>query len=257
MRKCAIVAAVAALASAELMAVQGTISTKDDTKSGDIKWQPRSKSYAVTFKKGTTDVSAEHPLATVTNLEIPKPAGYDKAVEAVENGQGASAIPMLAKIVADYRMLVWDKPAGRYLALAYLAAGQAPKALEACKSIIADDPTAAYKGALAPAYWEALLKLGKGDQLDDLVKKAMATGDRPSSAAAFIMRGDIVLAAGKGSPDACRKALADGYLRVVLMYKDASCTAERRRALEKAAACLDTLGYASKAEQLRSQAKGL
>ena len=73
-------------------------------------------------------ITKEFSLSDVTGLDIPKPAGYDKAVQAVENGQGASVVALLTKIVADYRMLQWDKPAGRYLALAPLAARNAQTA---------------------------------------------------------------------------------------------------------------------------------
>ena len=94
-------AALVAVATTSLWAIQGTISTETDRKSGDIKWQPRSKSYLLTFKKGQTDVSAEYPLADVVSLDIPKPASFDKSVEAVQKGQGASVIPALEKIVKD------------------------------------------------------------------------------------------------------------------------------------------------------------
>ena len=117
---------VAALAAAELFAIQGTVSTAVESVSGDVKWHARDKKYII--EKGK--ITKEFKLADVTSLDIPKPAGFDKAVQAVENGQGASAVATLTKIVADYRMLQWDKPAGRYLTLAHLAAGNAQKAEE-------------------------------------------------------------------------------------------------------------------------------
>lgn len=249
---------VALAAATQLFAIQGTVeTTAGDSKAGDIKWQARSKSYLLTYKKGKTDVSAEFPLADVAKLDIAVPPGYEKSVEMVEKGQGAQAIATLTKIAADYRMLVWDKPAGCYLAKAYTSAGQPQKALEVCQGIILDDKAAAYSGALAPAYWEALLKLGKRDTLVTLLDKAAASGDRPSSAAALVARGDLIMAEGKSSADACKQALTDGYLRVVLLYADADCKTARKDALEKAATALDTLGKASQAEQYRTQAKSL
>ena len=44
MRK-TMITVLAALAATELMAIQGTIFTETDSKTGDIKWQPRTKSY--------------------------------------------------------------------------------------------------------------------------------------------------------------------------------------------------------------------
>ena len=116
--------ALAAMAAAQAFAIQGSLTTETETLSGEIKWQARARQYVVSVKKGNTMVDMERKLADVTSLDIPKPAGYDKAVQLVENGQGSAAIATLKKIAEDYRMLQWDKPAGRYLALAHLAAGR-------------------------------------------------------------------------------------------------------------------------------------
>lgn len=257
MRKTTVITVLATMAAMDLMAIRGTISTENDSKTGEIKWQPRSKSYALAYRKGKTEVSAEFPLADVTNLDIPKPAGFDKAVEAVEKGQPAAAIAALSKIVSEYRMLVWDKPAGRYLAMAYIAAGQPQKAYDACKAIISEDKDAAWSGDLASAYWQSLLKLGKSDELEKLLKKAATSGNRQSAAAALVMRGDIIVAGGNDAPDALKTALRDGFLRVALMFNDAECARERGEAMLKAAQCFDKLGQVARAERLRAQAKAL
>ena len=230
MKRLMILLAVTA-ATSPLWAIQGTIRTATDSKKGDIKWQPRSKSYAVSFKKGNTMVSAEYPLAYV--------------------------IGVLTKVVQDYKMLVWDKPAGRYLVEAYISANNAQKAFEVATSIINEDKSAAWKGDLAPAYWQALLKLGKTQKLEGLVKKAAISGDRAASANALVMRGDMILASEGTSPEGCRKALTDAYLRVALMYADEPCREARVDAMQRAADCFDKLGQAARAEQLRSQARKL
>jgi len=243
----------AAAAAMNLWALQGTLTTETETVTGDIKWQARDKQYVI--EKGK--VTKEFPLDDVTGLDIPKPAGFDKTVQLIDEGKAAAAIPVLAKIVADYRMLQWDKPAGRYLALAHLAAGNAEKAYQACQSIIADDKKAAYTGDLAAAYWQAMLKLGKLQQLETLLKKAATSGDRMASAAALVMRGDIIVSTSNDAPDKLRDALRDGYLRVVLMYRDADCARERAEACLKAAQCFDKLGQSARAEKLRAQAKAI
>ena len=252
MTKKTLILSLAALAVPELFAIQGTISTDAESFAGDIKWHAREKKYVV--EKGK--ITKEFKLADVTGVDVAKPAGFDKAVQLVQDGQGASAIGTLTKIVSDYRMLKWDKPAGRYLAMAHLAAGNAQKAYDACQAIVSEDKSAAYSGDLAAAYWQSLLKLGKTEQLEGLLKKASAAGDRQSSAAALVMRGDIIVAGSNDKPDELRRALRDGYLRVVLMYQDASCARERAEACLKAAQCFDKLGQSARAEQLRAQAKG-
>ena len=248
-----IIAFAGILMTANAYAIQGSVSTETETVSGDVKWHGRDKKYII--EKGK--ITKEFNLADVTRLDIPKPPNYDKAVQAVEGGQGGSAIPILTKIVADYRMLQWDKPAGRYLAMAYIASGNAQKAYDVCSPIVAEDKSAGWSGDLASAYWQALLKLGKREQLDGLLKKAASSGDRQSSAAALVMRGDIIMQGANDAPEALKQALRDGYMRVVLMYQDAACQRERRDALGKAAACFDKLGQAARAENLRAQAKSI
>lgn len=251
MMKKTLILSLAALAVPELFAIQGTVSTGAESFAGDVKWHARDKKYVV--EKGK--ITKEFKLADVTEVDIAKPQGYDKAVQMVEGGQGAAAVPVLSKIVSEYRMLKWDKPAGRYLALAYLASGNAQKAYEACQPIVSEDKSAAYTGDLAYAYWQTLLKLGKSEQLESLLKKAASSGDRASSAAALVMRGDIIVSASNDQHEELRRALRDGYLRVVLMYQDAPCARERAEACLKAAQCFDKLGQSARAEQLRAQAK--
>jgi hypothetical protein len=250
-----IVLSLALAVAANASAIPGLIRTATDTRKGDIKWQSRSKSYSLTYKKGKTDVSAEYPIDDVVELQIEKPAGFDKAVENVQRGNGAAAIGILSKIVTEYKMLQWDKPAGRYLVEAYIAANNAQKAYDIASGIIREDKDAGWKGELAPAYWQALLKLGKTSQLETLVKKAAISGDRAASAAALVMRGDMILASEGESPEAFRKALTDSYLRVMLMYVDEPCREARIQAMQRAANCFDRLGQAARAENIRSQAR--
>jgi tetratricopeptide (TPR) repeat protein len=254
MNKVLLAVAVAAL-STQAWAIKGTLVTATEKLNGDIKWQSRGKMYTVEMMRGKTPITMERKLQDVIRLEIPVPPGYEKAVSQVESGVGQQAVAALTKIVADYRMLIWDKPAGRYLALAHLAAGNVRKALDICNGVVADDKSAAYMGDIAPAYWQALLKLGRIDQLEGLLKKAAACDDRASSAAALVMRGDIIVSTSNDAPDKLRQALTDGYLRVVLLYQDAACRRERKEALVKAATIFDKLGQSSRAEMLRAESK--
>ena len=226
--------------AAEVFAVPGTLTTTNgNTIQGEITYSRRGKVYEVQNKK----VRQEIPVADVAKLDIKKPAGLkDDATPAA-----------LQKIVEEYYMLQWDKPATKALAFAYINAGQASKALDACQKVINEDKSAAFKGEIAPAYWMALMKVGKTERLEACLNKAASSGDRGASAAALIMRGDMIVDAGGDKPDALKQALRDGYLRVALMYAD--CPAEKREALNKAAACFDKMGQASRAEKLRQQAQ--
>ncbi len=256
--KKALIAGLLALATmSSWAAVQGTIRTKNrDVKKGMIQWQSRSKSYLIQSKKGATTMSSEVALDDVDVLDIDMPKGYENAVKAVTSGQPASAIGVLSKIVEDYRMLTWDKPAGAYLVKAYLAMGDAQKAYNAAIAITREDPDAAWKGELAPAYWQSLLKTGRKVQLENCLRKASTSGDRVTSGQALLMRGDIILSEGD-TPDLHRKALVEAYLRVALMYTDEPCKAVRAEALEKSAKSFEKMGQSKRAADLRTLAKQL
>ena len=249
MRTGIIFAAAAMAAVAALGDAPGSVTNKNgDIQKGMVRWSARDKAYVIAREGVELQVKASE----VSELNIDKPAGFDQAVEKV-NGKkdAASAIPVLDKIVKSYRRLQWDLVAGRYLAQAYLATGKPDAALQTCQDIIATDSSAAYK-----AYWSSLLALGKTTQLETALDRAFKTGDRYSSGAAFIVRGDMILKDGNESQDAARKALTDGYLRVVLLYKDEKIAAKLRpEALYKAARCFDKLQQAGRQQAMLDDLK--
>ncbi len=253
MRKSVVTTMALLLAAVGFGAATGTITTEGgDVLKGEIRWSVRDKAYAVT--KGNTEVQVRP--TDIARFEINKPAGYDAAVAKVQSGQGAAAIPVLQKIVKNYQRLQWDKTAGRYLAEAYIAAGHLDDGLRTCEAIISSDASAAYKGDLAPAYWQVLLELGRKVKLEGFLEKAIKGGDRFSAGAAYILRGDKILKEDGESNDAVKKALTDGYLRTVFMYADDD-IADRLQpeALYKAARCFERLGQSGRADTLRAKLK--
>jgi tetratricopeptide (TPR) repeat protein len=254
MRTGIIFAAVAMVAAAALGDAPGSVTDKNgETLKGMVRWSARDKAYVIAASNSELQVKA----SDVQELNIDKPAGFDQAAEKVDGKKdAAAAIPVLEKIVKSYRRLQWDVTAGRYLAQAYLATGKPDAALKTCQDIIGTDSSAAYKGDLAPAYWSALLALGKTSQLETALERAFKTGDRYSSGAAFIVRGDMIMKDGNESRDAARKALTDGYLRVVLLYKDENIAAKLRpEALYKAARCFDKLQQAGRQQAMLDELK--
>lgn len=229
--------------------IVGTITTTENkTLSGSIKWKVREKAYAIM----QNNVDIEMPLANIKDLQIPKPKELDAAVKSVQEGNAAAAIPALEKIANDYLMLQWDKVATRLLADAYVKAGEADKAIRVCEKVIASNPEASYLGEMAPAYWQALLKAGRASKAEDLVTKAIKSGDREASAFALIMRGDLILASGDTN-EVTKKALRDGFLRVVTLYK--AVRAAQPEALYKTAKCFEKLGQTARADQMRTTLK--
>ena len=245
--------AAAVTASAAPGEITGSITTENgDTNNGVIRWSARDKAYVIA--KGGVELQVKP--TEVAEMDIAKPAGWDELVAQVEKGNGASAIEPFTKIMKEYAHLQWDKTAARYLAEAYLLAGNADKALAAANEVINGDKTAAYKGDLAPAYWAALLALNRTSKLEEALTKAAASGDRYSSGAALNMRGDIIYKMGGETEEAAKKALTDGYLRVALMYTDASVASRLRpEALYKAAKCFEKLRMSGRADTFRTELK--
>jgi len=243
--------AVAFLTSTALAQIQGVITTPEGRRiEGKIKWKIREKAYAVTAKGG--NVELEMAPANIGELQIPRPKELDGAIASVQEGRAAQAIPVLEKIASDYLMLQWDKVATRLLAEAHVKAGDPEKAIRVCEKVIAANPEAAYLGEMAPAYWQALLKANRASRVEDLMAKAIKSGDRSASAFALTMRGDVIAASGN-TQEITRKALRDGYLRVVTLYKSEK--AAQPEALYKAAKCFDKLGQPARADLMRTTLK--
>ena len=229
--------------------VQGSIiNTSDAEFKGELKWKPRDKAYDVIQENRTMEVA----LANVKEIRVAKPKELTTAEGQVRDGNAKAAIPALKKIAADYLMLTWDKPATRLLADALLKDNQTEEAIRVCDAVIRSDPDSAFLGEFAPIYWQALLKAGRNSKVEEFMTKAIKSGDRTASAFALIMRGDIVLSAGDTNENA-KKALKDGYLRVVTLYTSEK--AALPEAMYKAAKCFEKLGQTQRADSFRADLK--
>jgi tetratricopeptide (TPR) repeat protein len=237
-------------ADAAVAQVAGSVlTTESKTITGNIKWKAREKVYAITL---ANKVEIELAPAAISELQIPRPKELDAAAASVQQGNAAKVIPALEKISNDYLMLQWDGVATHLLADAYVKAGEPEKAIRACEKVIASNPDAAYLGEMAPGYWQALLKANRVAKVEELLAKAVKSGSREASASALTMRGDVILASGD-TQEITKKALRDGYLRVVTLYKSEK--AAQPEALYKAAACFEKLGQTARAEQMRTTLK--
>jgi hypothetical protein len=134
---------------------------------------------------------------------------------------------------------------------------QPQKAFDTARIILDEDITFAYKGEIAPVYWQALLETNRKSLLENCLKRAVAEGSRPLSAEALLMRGDIFLKDNGDGIENCRRALIDSYLKVALMYNDADCVVPRRKAMLKCAAMFEKMGLSDQAQNMRNNAAAL
>ncbi|MBR3085503.1 MAG: hypothetical protein IKH04_03780 [Kiritimatiellae bacterium] len=228
-------------------ALPGIIQLKSGAEvKGAIRWMPQARKYTISIRKGEQTLTQDIALADVAKVTVQKPERLDALIAAVKAGKGAQAAPHLEAIARQYAMLGWDEPATRWLAKAKLDSGDAAGALALCEAIVKVKPAAAYLGEIAPIYWAALRKTDKKAELTKLLGKAIANGGEEDSAAALIIRGDLLMDEKKPFD-----ALKDGYLRTVLLYE--RCHEVQPEALYKAAKAFEALSKNADAQKMRDQ----
>jgi tetratricopeptide (TPR) repeat protein len=233
-------------------AVEGVVTMPNGSKrEGTIKWSVRDKAYGIVVKGQPVELTLRPD--EIAELQIPRPKELDDAIAAIRQGNAGAAVPALEKISTEYLMLQWDKVATRHLADALVQSGKPDEAIRVCEKVIAVNPEAAYLGEMAPAYWQALIKRDRASKAEELLTKAIKSGDRLASANALIARGDLILSSGDTN-EIAKKALRDGFLRTVTLYKAER--AAQPEALYKAAKCFEKLGQTANADKLRTTLKG-
>lgn len=177
-----------------------------------IEWRESTKEYHV---ETVDDIKMPIALKDVDRLDIAKPAEFDKAVQQAEAGMGDAAIPVFEGFVTKYKMMVWDVKSREILGRIYLKKKNAQKAIDALQPLFAEGGTpGGVSGATRRVYWDALLDGGRTADLEKELAVAIATGRRDAAAAAQIMRGNMLRAAGKND-----EALSY-YLRTVLFFDE-------------------------------------
>jgi len=248
----ALALALLALALPALCNVPGSLRVRSNnaTYQGTIRWKGTEKKYEIT----TTDGRTFSFSANDVQIIIPRPPALDKALVDLREGKFASVVSGLNPILQNYINFPFDEEIASTLANAYLGQKNAEEAVKVCERIANPNarPEAAYKGGMVSAYWNALLTLNRVEKLNDLLEKAIKTGDIPAMAQAAVLRGDMLLRVANPTGNDYRNALVDGYLRVIVLYPR-----EARdvlpEALFKAAQCFDKMGQSVRAQTFRNQ----
>lgn len=223
--------------------VRGTIIQKDGGKvSGDLRWQPASKVYALTRGNITTKI----PLSRVASVQVKRPAELNGAARKVRTRQYSAAIPVLEKIVKIYAMLQWDIEATRWLAEAYLKTDDPQKCVAVCEKAMNGKFASLVPDEMDNIYSAALLETEQYAKLKKILKRMIEQGGREQAAAAQVMRGNIDMKKGN-----FRDALLNGYLRTIVLFDHVKQV--QPEALFKAVRCFEELGKTSHAEKMRKK----
>lgn len=210
---------------------------------GVVRYLPASRSFEISNGPATRRVTASEVAQIVLAQE---PAQLQPALQAVERGRYQQAIPVLSEIVESYTMFGPDIPAGRALMVAYLRTNRSSEAMKAGEDLLKINPDMIKDARFARAYWEALMEEERMSTLRESMQTAVETGGREVAAVALLRRGDLEM-----REDRAREALVDGYLRVILMFRDVQFL--QAEALYKAIQAHEALREMGHAEKWRKE----
>ncbi len=211
---------------------------------GLVKWQATTKQYVI--QPDGSPVQYKLSPSDVADIQVARPGNLDAAIQQVEAGRYAAALPTLEEIMKDYTMLQYDVVAAQDLAQGYLKTKDPGKAVAMCDRVITSNPEAGEDPGFAGIYWQALLETEQYVKLDKALSIAIKGESRELAAVAQLRRGDI--SKQKGNID---DALIDGYLRTVVFFQGIKSV--QPEALYKAAKCFEEKGQHSYAEKMRKE----
>ena len=227
--------------SASVWADKVTLTNGREIDAKKVQWRESAQEYRVEMVDGTI---LPFPKAQVAQLQIDKPAEYDKAVQMVTAKQFDAAIPLLEGLVTQFKMLNWDNEARVVLAQAYLGKNDAKKAASTIDDYMAGVSKADVPLDVQVLYWRSLLAADRVSTLKKDLDDVVLSGVREAAAAAQMMRGNMNRQAGQ------KEAAFLDYMRVVNLFKDVK--ALPPEALFKAAELLEEMRD-PRADQLRKR----
>ncbi len=208
---------------------------------GIVRWLPASRSYEITVRQATREFRADEVAQVI--LAQP-PANLESALRDVQQRRYQQAIPVLSQIVEEYAMFGPDLTAGQALMTAYLRTGRSNEAMRAGEGMIRRNPQLERNAQFATVYWEALIEEERISTLRTSIREAIQSGSRDLAAAGLLRRGDLEAREGRH-----RESLIDGYLRVVLLFRDVGFV--QPEALYKAIRAHEALNEVNYAERWR------
>lgn len=184
-----------------------TLKNKQLLNAKKIEWRETTRDYLLTAEGASRAI----PEDQVLQLNIDRPADFDKARSLISSRQYAQAVTLLDGLIKEYRKLVWDVEALKLQAQCYVEMNEPGKAAVVMDSLFASG------GAITPAlqmlYWKALQKSGDTKRLQKELARTLGTGSSDLVAAAYLIRGNAYLQ--DGDQDA---ALSD-FLKIVTLFK--------------------------------------
>jgi tetratricopeptide (TPR) repeat protein len=233
-------------AFAQLRHEATVVLTSGQQAQGMVRYLPASRNFEIQVGQATREIRADEVAQVI--LRNPPPE-LPAALADVQGGRYQQAIPVLSKIVEDYAMFGPDVLAGGALMRAYMQTGRSSDALRAGETMQRRNPRLERQASFASVYWEVLLQEERFAGLRSSIQEAIQSGSRDLAAVGLLRRGDLEMREGRA-----REALVDGYLRVVLLFRDVA--AVQPEALFKAMKAHEGLNEVALAEKWRQRLLG-
>jgi tetratricopeptide (TPR) repeat protein len=186
--------------------------TNGQTEQGLVRYLQASRVFEIQIGQATRERRLDEVAQVVLAQQ---PADLQTALSQVRRGQNQEAIPVLTRITEEFAMFGPDVEAGAALLRAHLRSGRAGEAIRVGESLMRRNPRMERQAGFASVFWEALIAEKRLDALRTSLQEAIQSGSRDLAAVALLRRGDLEMLDRRP-----REALVDGYLRVVLLFRD-------------------------------------
>jgi len=130
-----------------------------------------------------------------------------------KEGDLAGAAEILLRVKEEYQWLGWDQRASLMLARIYLSTQQFENAAQEYEALFTTQPNLKMVWKERANYMQALLGVGRIQEVTAMVDEDIASGSREAAARAQLVRGDLKAANGQHE-----EALLD-YLRTAILFR--------------------------------------
>ena len=197
-----------------------------------INYNAGRKEYALTDEIGAV---IRKSAKAVIEISVAPPPGLDRAAGMLKDPANfETLVPVLQKVVEEYRGRKWDIEAAGYLVEVYLKQGKTKDAITISEEVFAHSQPRWVPAAYSRQYLHLLVKDGQTAAVRKRVDKMLLSNHAPTMAIACLVRGDVLMTEGK-----FKEALLEGYFRTALIYRDVRSV--QAEALSKIVKCLEGL----------------
>ena len=159
-----------------------------------INYNAGRKEYALTDEIGAV---IRKSAKAVIEISVAPPPGLDRAAGMLKDPANfETLVPVLQKVVEEYRGRKWDIEAAGYLVEVYLKQGKTKDAITISEEVFAHSQPRWVPAAYSRQYLHLLVKDGQTAAVRKRVDKMLLSNHAPTMAIACLVRGDVLMTEG-------------------------------------------------------------